>query len=82
MNVLLDTFTFLWLTREPQMISALAREVLDDPTTILNMNHRPCHAVGRHGYFAGHAIGFARGFAFMVNALGQILFSPMGFDTD
>ena len=39
MNVLLDTCTFLWLTREPHMISALAREVLDDPTTILNMSH-------------------------------------------
>jgi PIN domain nuclease of toxin-antitoxin system len=39
MNVLLDTCTFLWLTREPHMISELAREVLDDPTTILNMSH-------------------------------------------
>ncbi len=39
MNVLLDTCTFLWLTREPHMISPLAREVLDDPTTILNMSH-------------------------------------------
>jgi PIN domain nuclease of toxin-antitoxin system len=39
MNVLLDTCTFLWLTREPHMISAPAREVLDDPTTILNMSH-------------------------------------------
>ena len=39
MNVLLDTCTFLWLTREPQMISELAREVLDDPTTVLNMSH-------------------------------------------
>ena len=38
MKVLLDTCTFLWLTREPQMISPLAREVLDDPTTILNMS--------------------------------------------
>ena len=39
MNVLLDTCTFLWLTQEPHMISELAREVLDDPTTVLNMSH-------------------------------------------
>ena len=38
MNVLLDTCTFLWLTREPHMISATARGVLDDPTTILKMS--------------------------------------------
>ena len=39
MNVLLDTCTFLWLTQEPHMISEPAREVLDDPTTVLNMSH-------------------------------------------
>lgn len=39
MNVLLDICTFLWPTREPHMISPLAREVLDDPTTMLNMSH-------------------------------------------
>jgi PIN domain nuclease of toxin-antitoxin system len=38
MNVLLDTCTFLWLTREPHMISASARAILDDPTTILHMS--------------------------------------------
>jgi PIN domain nuclease of toxin-antitoxin system len=38
MNVLLDTCTFLWLTREPHMISDTARAILDDPTTILHMS--------------------------------------------
>ncbi len=39
MNVLLDTWTFLWLTQEPHVISESAREVLDNPTTVLNMSH-------------------------------------------
>lgn len=46
MNVLLDTSTFLWLTQEPHMISESAREVLDDPTTALNMSHaKMCTAI-------------------------------------
>ena len=38
MKALLDTCTFLWLTREPHLISPAAREVLDDPSTILSLS--------------------------------------------
>jgi PIN domain nuclease of toxin-antitoxin system len=31
MRALLDTCTFLWLALEPEQISAMAREVIDDP---------------------------------------------------
>ncbi len=38
MNALLDTCTFLWLAFEPGRISAVAREILDDPGTVRRLS--------------------------------------------
>jgi hypothetical protein len=46
MHVPLDPSPFLWLAREPHLVSALAREVLDDPHDC--PEHEPCER-GRDG---------------------------------